>query len=192
MDGCSEPGVAPVRRAGVPQRPVEGLRLRPPRHRVEPVAVYWWTARALLSATPPVLALVVGALLVPAARAWLLVAAAATVAVAVPYVLVMPRWRYRVHRWEVTDDAVYTISGWLRQEARVAPLSRVQTVDTRCGPLQRLFGLTGIIVTTASSIGPVRIEGLTENVAAELVDQLTAVHRAGDHRGRPLRVLPDP
>jgi membrane protein YdbS with pleckstrin-like domain len=26
---------------------------------------------------------------------------------------VRPRLRYRVHRWEVTDEAVYTLTGWL-------------------------------------------------------------------------------
>src|SRR5450759_2306604 len=64
---------------------------------------------------------------------------ALTVLFAAAHVIVMPRWRYRVHRWEVTSTAVYTQSGWLVQERRIAPLSRVQTVDTARGPLEQLF-----------------------------------------------------
>ena len=39
------------------------------------------------------------------------------------------------------SQAVYTRTGWLVQERRIAPISRVQTVDTHRGPLDRLFGL---------------------------------------------------
>ncbi|EUA22778.1 bacterial PH domain protein [Mycobacterium xenopi 3993] len=67
--------------------------------------------------------------------------------------VVVPWWRYRVHRWEISPQAVYTRSGWLVQERRIAPISRVQTVDTYRGPLERLFGLANVTVTTASSAG---------------------------------------
>lgn len=36
--------------------------------------------------------------------------------------LVVPGLRYRLHRWEVTEDAVYTRSGWLVREWRIAPI----------------------------------------------------------------------
>lgn len=150
------------------------VRLRPPRHRVHPAAVRWWTARALCIAAVPVAGLLVTTALVPAARTALVTALAAAGVLGVAYVVAMPRWSYRVHRWEVTDDAVYTRSGWLFQESRIAPLSRVQTVDTRRGPLQRAFGLAGITVTTASAVGPVRIDGLADGVAADLEAHLTA------------------
>jgi len=87
----------------------------------------------------------------------------------------MPRWRYRVHRWEVTDTAVYTQSGWLTQERRIAPISRVQTVDIERGPLEQLFRLANVTVTTASAAGPLRIQGLDGTVADGLVAQLTEV-----------------
>jgi membrane protein YdbS with pleckstrin-like domain len=59
--------------------------------------------------------------------------------------------RFRIHRWEVTDEAVYTLSGWLVREWRIAPISRVQTVDTEHGPLQQLLRLATVTVTTASA-----------------------------------------
>ncbi len=90
----------------------------------------------------------------------------------------MPRWRYRVHRWETTAEAVYAASGWLLQEWRVAPLSRVQTVDTQRGPLQQLFGLASVTVTTASSRGAIVIDGLDHDEAVELVSRLTETTQA--------------
>ena len=103
-----------------------------------------------------------------------LVVAAIWLVVAVAYVVVMPRWRYRVHRWEATEHAIYTQTGWLNQERRIAPLSRVQTVDLERGPVAQLFGLASVRVTTASAAGPVRIHGLDLPVAQQLVDALTA------------------
>lgn len=88
-------------------------------------------------------------------------------------VLVAPLWRYRVHRWEVSPQAVYTRTGWLVQERRIAPISRVQTVDTYRGPVDRLLGLANVRVTTASSAGAVHIVALDAAVADRIVAQLT-------------------
>ena len=110
--------------------------------------------------------------------AWGLVAAA--VVLGGFGVLVVPLWRYAVHRWEITETAVYTRTGWFTQESRVAPITRVQTVDTHRGPLEQLFGLATVTVTTASSAGAVRIVALDLDVAERTVQQLTeiaALHR---------------
>lgn len=155
-----------------------GLRLRPPRNRVERRAIGWWTLQALVLVVPPLVALAVTAVFIPPARFWLVLGLVVVAALGVPYTLVMPQWRYRVHRWETTQDAVYTAAGWLRQEWRVAPMSRIQTVDTVRGPLQQLVNLSSVTVTTASAAGPLRIDGLDREVAAQLVEQLTATTQA--------------
>lgn len=93
---------------------------------------------------------------------------------AVTYVAIMPRWRYRVHRWEATASAIYTQTGWIKQERRIAPLSRVQTVDLERGPIAQLFTLASVTVTTASAAGPIKVHGLDRAVAQELVEGLTA------------------
>lgn len=114
-------------------------------------------------------------------RPWQFAALAIVVPVAIVATIAVPRWRYRVHRWEVTEEAVYSRVGWLTQESRVAPISRVQTVDTERGPLERMFGLSTVTVTTASSAGAVRIELLDRPVADSTVARLTEV--AARHRG---------
>ena len=80
--------------------------------------------------------------------------------------MLVPQWRYLVHRWEVTDTAVYTQTGWWARERRIAPMSRVQTVDHREGAIARLFGLATVRVTTASSAGALTIEGLDQRARA--------------------------
>ena len=153
--------------------------LREPAERVSRRAVLMWTVEALLvdvvlfagqvvwwfvdSSSSRTAHWVVGAV-------WLVVAAG--------YAAVMPRWRYRVHRWESTARAVYTQTGWLWQERRIAPLSRVQTVDLERGPVAQLLGLASVTVTTASAAGPVRIHGLDLPVATGLVQTLTAATAA--------------
>jgi membrane protein YdbS with pleckstrin-like domain len=107
------------------------------------------------------------------------VAAAVTILGCVLFVAVVPLWRYRVHRWDIGPKAVYTRTGWLVQERRIAPISRVQTVDTYRGPLDRLFGLANVTVTTASSAGAVRIVALDSDVADRVVAQLTDVVELG-------------
>lgn len=94
-------------------------------------------------------------------------------------VVVAPLWRYRVHRWEISPQAVYTRTGWLTQERRIAPISRVQTVDTYRGPLDRMFGLANVTVTTASSAGAVHIVALDTDVADRVVAQLTDIAAIG-------------
>jgi uncharacterized protein len=89
------------------------------------------------------------------------------------FAVLVPQWRYLVHRWEVTDTAVYTQTGWWARERRIAPMSRVQTVDHREGAISRLFGLATVRVTTASSAGALTIEGLDRARALAIVDNLT-------------------
>jgi membrane protein YdbS with pleckstrin-like domain len=115
---------------------------------------------------------------------WLhVIAAAVTVLGAAVFVGVVPLWRYRVHRWEISSQAVYTRSGWLVQERRIAPISRVQTVDTYRGPLDRLFGLANVTVTTASSAGAVRIVALDTAVADDIAARLTDIASIGADEG---------
>jgi membrane protein YdbS with pleckstrin-like domain len=154
------------------------LRLRPPHNQVERRAIGWWTVQELLGAVIPALILGVLALLIAPARFWLLFAMAIVLVIGIPYAIVVPLWRYRVHRWETTEDAVYAKTGWLWQEWRIAPMSRIQTVDTERGPLEQLFRLSSVTVTTASAAGPIKIVGLDHELAADLVQRLTRTTQA--------------
>jgi membrane protein YdbS with pleckstrin-like domain len=152
--------------------------LRPPRHRVSPTAVRYWAARALAAWAVVAGAQVIWLLSTDGHRGLHVLGLVVTAVLAVAHAVVMPQWRYRVHRWEVAPEAVYTRAGWLHQESRIAPISRIQTVDSERGPLEQLFGLANVTVTTASAAGPLEIHGLDRATAQRLVDELTTAAQA--------------
>jgi membrane protein YdbS with pleckstrin-like domain len=142
-------------------------------HRASTKAPLYWLLRAvpgwlvLLGAQVPLL------FVDDAPQALVIAGLVVTALIAVAHLAVMPQWRFRVHRWEITDDAAYTQSGWLNQERRLAPLGRVQTVDTQRGPFAQLMGLADVTITTASSRGNITIEALDQSVADQTVAWLT-------------------
>jgi len=148
--------------------------LRPPSEQVSRRAITYWAVRAGAGWLVVLAAIVALAVALPGPPVWLPWTAGAVVVVGVVHVAAMPRWRFHVHRWEVTQDAVYTQAGWVNIERRVAPVSRIQTVDTERGPLEQMFGITKVTITTASAAGPLKIHGLDAATAARLADQLTA------------------
>jgi membrane protein YdbS with pleckstrin-like domain len=158
----------------------EQLRLRAPANQVSRRAIGFWTVRALLGWL-----VIVGVQLIfiftghrSTTRLTIL---AICIALALLHVLVMPRWRFRVHRWETTDGAVYTQAGWFNVERRIAPISRIQTIDSERGPLEQVFRLTNVTVTTASAAGPLKIKGLDRAHAQAVIDDLAA--RTRESRG---------
>jgi uncharacterized protein len=144
-------------------------------------AIGLWVTESVISSV--LLGVAVGAFLlfvpadaggpVPLLR-WLLPIAA--VLYAVVAIGVRPWFQHRVYRWEVTGDAVYTLTGWLTRTWTLVPISRIQTVDVTRGVLQQLFGLSTVAVLTASSQGTVRIWHLEADVAQRVADDLA--HRA--------------
>ncbi|MFD8121495.1 PH domain-containing protein [Streptomyces albidoflavus] len=152
--------------------------LRPPRHRVERRAVRWWALRVLCSAAATLGALALVHWLWPAGRTWtgpvIVVAAALFLVTGV----LMPPWRYHVHRWECTEEAVYELKGWLVREWRIIPVSRIQSVDMVRGPLQTMLGLGTLRVITASPEGKIKIGGLDAETVARETHALTALTQA--------------
>lgn len=150
--------------------------LREPAFKVSPRAVSYWRVVELIGTVIVLGGLGAAYILVFDDKPWWATAILALVVVnCLVRVLVMPQIRFRVHRWEVTPTAVYTRSGWLGREQRIAPLSRVQTVDSTQGALMRTFGLASITVTTASAAGPITIACLDKATADRVVADLTAI-----------------
>ncbi|WP_404389267.1 PH domain-containing protein [Humibacillus xanthopallidus] len=176
-------GVVDVRDEQLPPPQPPRGPMREPARRVSTRAIGMWTVEALVGVT----VLLAGQIIWwfiddrdSRTAHWLV--GALWLVLSIAYVVVMPRWRYRVHRWEATQHAIYTQAGWLRQERRIAPISRVQTIDLERGPVAQLFRLASVTVTTASAAGPLSIHGLDLPVAQQLVESLTAaaIRERGD------------
>jgi uncharacterized protein len=93
---------------------------------------------------------------------------------------IRPWFKHRVYRWEITENAAFTRTGWLTQTWTLVPISRIQTVDVTRGVLQQMFGLATVAVLTASSQGTVHIWHLEHDVAQRVADDLA--RRAEDVR----------
>ena len=147
--------------------------LREPINRVDPRAKTLWRVGPLVLGVLGVAAAVVVAVVVDQARWIAVLAAVAVVVVTVAWVAVVPQWRYRFHRWEVSDDAVYSQSGWFVRHRVIIPIARIQVVDTEAGPIEQFLGLATLTVTTASSAGTIHIAGLDAEVARTTAADLT-------------------
>jgi membrane protein YdbS with pleckstrin-like domain len=148
--------------------------LRVPGNRVSRRAISYWTARAVLGGGMLVLAEAGVAAASGFGVLWRTAIVVTSLGV-LAHAVVMPRWRYRVHRWEVTGTALYTRYGWFSVHWRIAPISRIQTIDSHRSLGERIFGLANVTATTASAAGPVRIHGLDRELADRLLDQLAVV-----------------
>jgi membrane protein YdbS with pleckstrin-like domain len=95
-------------------------------------------------------------------------------------VLVAPVWRYQVHRWEADFDVVYTRTGWFSRHWLLVPVSRIQTVDTEQGWIERVLRLATLRIATASHAGSSKLAGLPVDVATTLAEELAK--RAHDLR----------
>lgn len=164
-------------------------RLRPPENRVSPRAVHMWTLGAAIGS-------VIGAAVLSGAafgigyadwdwapaqvtdNVWWGPVAFAVYATA--STIISPRWRYRVHRWEVTEDVIYTRTGWINRQWQLVPVNRIQTVDHTQGWMERLFKVATLEVQTASHAGSSTIEGLDAADAQRISEDLAA--RAGQMR----------
>ena len=144
--------------------------LRDPVNQVSAKAPVLWAVGAAITSTVLLVVLVVVDVVWLDVPWWVY---PPVVVLLVAYVAVMPRVRYRIHRWESTDTAVYTQTGWLSRERRIAPMSRVQTIDFEQGWIDRLLGLASVTVTTASAAGPLQISAIDKPVADRLVEDLT-------------------
>ena len=81
--------------------------------------------------------------------------------------------RYRVWRFEVGDDSLYLVRGVLTRTDTSVPFVRVQHVDTRRGAIERVSGLSSVVVYTAGSRGAdITIPGLRPARATDLRERL--------------------
>jgi len=84
--------------------------------------------------------------------------------------------RYANWSFEMREDYLYLERGVIRKVKTKVPYVRVQHVDTQRGLVERIFGLSQLVVYTAGSRGAdVGIPGLLPGDADELQEELRKV-----------------
>lgn len=104
------------------------------------------------------------------------VGAVLTVATIGPGV-VFARLQWRSWRWHDGPLALELRHGVLFRESSYIPYRRIQQIDLEHGPLDRAFGLTQLVVHTASATTDAHIPGLSADDATRLRHHL--LERAG-------------
>jgi len=137
--------------------------------RLDPRVRVVWVVRAVLSATVLTAVAAVPYLFLGAPRWVPAVVGGVALVAGVAHAL----FRYRRWSYEVREDSLYLDRGVVTETRTVAPFVRVQHVDSRRGPVERVFGLASCVVYTAGSRGAdVRIPGLTPGQAEDLQREL--------------------
>ncbi|PSQ43962.1 hypothetical protein BRD17_05235 [Halobacteriales archaeon SW_7_68_16] len=140
-----------------------------------------WVVRGLVVAA--VLGLAVGALvaLLLVDRAVGFAAASATAVGLIAVVTWHTTARYRAWGFAVGDDSLRIERGVVTQVTTAVPFVRVQHVDTRRGPIERLLGLASVVVYTAGSRqADVTIPGLSPDRARDLQERLRELTTASE------------
>ncbi|MBM7704412.1 PH domain-containing protein [Metabacillus iocasae] len=81
-----------------------------------------------------------------------------------------PILRYKSWRYDVDEEFLRLKSGIFKVEHQLIPMTKVQAVSTKQGPLLRKYGLFSVTVSTMATSH--EIPTLPENVAIELRNQI--------------------
>ena len=92
----------------------------------------------------------------------------------------LPELEYRNWRYEVAEDALELRHGVLRRVHSAIPYFRVQHIDVTQGPVERLVGLSRLVVHTASAGTDATIPGIAAGDAEGLRRLILARAGTGD------------
>jgi uncharacterized protein len=140
------------------------------------VSPRWWLARQCELAAVYGIPCIVFALLATTRTPFLLLAGLFLVLLVSAWLV--ERGRYR--RWgyaERAEDLVVR-RGYLFQRLSIVPYGRMQFIDVKAGPVERIFGLATVQLHTAAAASDALIPGLPRAEAERLRDRLTAAGEA--------------
>lgn len=159
-------GEDPLPLAGEP----DGEAVRPLDPRVR---LLWWTSTSLVALWAVAVVGVIDFLAPLPTPTGVLTGGVAAVGVLTAAVL--PVLRYRRWRYAVRQQDLWIRQGVLWVTVSVIPFARLQFVDTRQGPLDRLYGLSQLVVHTAALGTSGQLPGLDAGEAERLRERLAQV-----------------
>lgn len=86
------------------------------------------------------------------------------------YVIVSPVIRYNRYRYFIDDDMLVVVEGLFFVTKSIAPIERIHQIAVKRGPIDRMYGMSNVVVTTAG--GEVKIAFLDNDIAEEIADRL--------------------
>ncbi|MPM54508.1 hypothetical protein SDC9_101286 [bioreactor metagenome] len=86
------------------------------------------------------------------------------------YLIVSPKIRYERYRYSITEDAIDVKEGFIFIKRGIVPIERLHKIAIEKGPIDRMFKLSKVIVTTAG--GDVKIRFLEDEKSEFIADTL--------------------
>ena len=84
--------------------------------------------------------------------------------------LLSPYFRYHRYRYHIDDECIDIIEGYLWVKHHVVPIERLHKLQTEKGPIDQMFKVAKVKVTTAG--GDVTIRFLDEEIAERIAESL--------------------
>lgn len=86
------------------------------------------------------------------------------------FFVINPSFRYKRYHYLINEECIIVIEGFLWIEKKIVPIERLHIVAVNKGPIDRIFGLSKVVVTTAG--GNVTIRFLEDTNAEYIADTL--------------------
>ncbi|QAT42502.1 PH domain-containing protein [Aminipila luticellarii] len=102
--------------------------------------------------------------------AWVDILFAAIILLCILEILVAPIIRYKRYKYYIDEDRLVVIEGLWFISKTMAPIERIHQIEIGRGPIDRLYGLSEVVATTAG--GHITIRFLENQVAEEIAESL--------------------
>ncbi len=100
----------------------------------------------------------------------ILVIYAVIMIVAILNVLISPYFRYHRYRYKLDGDSLEVIEGYIFISHNIVPIERIQNIELQQGPIDRMFGVSKMTITTGGGEETVRF--VSKEVAGTMSDKL--------------------
>lgn len=86
------------------------------------------------------------------------------------YLIISPKVRYERYRYSITEESIDVKEGFIFTKRSIVPIERLHKIAIEKGPIDRIFNLSKVIVTTAG--GDVTIRFLQDEKSEFIADSL--------------------
>lgn len=127
---------------------------QPPKHQLAKAAITVWRFTGII--TFIILMMMAGSITYVAYRfewPWFIstIAISLTLLEAMIHILIIPNIRYKRFRYEILDEEIYIQRGLLIVTRTLVPMTRIQHVDTKQGPILKKYNLMTVTISTAAT-----------------------------------------
>lgn len=89
--------------------------------------------------------------------------------------VLFPKLKWQRWRYDINEDSIDLLRGFIFKTRTVIPINRIQHVDTNQGPIYRKYSLSSVKVSTAATTH--EIPALSDDIADEVRNKITELVR---------------